>query len=64
MVGISRWILPFVSHIARFSLDVSWIASRSLFKTIHRIVLPPLAGTPHFAMTGWASSNIPLTEYI
>ena len=30
---------------------ISWVASRSLFKTIHRIVLPPLADTPHFAMT-------------
>jgi hypothetical protein len=27
--------------------DINWIASRSLFKTIHRIVLPPLADTPH-----------------
>jgi hypothetical protein len=31
---------------------ICWIASRSLFKTIHRIVLPPAADTPHFAMTG------------
>ena len=35
---------------------ISWIASRSLFKTIHRIVLPPAADTPHLAMTGRVAS--------
>ena len=41
--GVGIWSLSPVS---------SWIASRSLFKTIHRIVLPPAADTPHLAMTG------------
>ena len=46
---------------------ISWIASRSLFKTIHRIVLPPLADTPHFAMTvgsdkRWYEVNVPIAD--
>ena len=49
MVGISRWFLRFVSQTARFSPDVSWIASRSLAMTVARGV--PAADTLHLVRT-------------